>query len=134
MNNLAYTGRLVADITVLQKPDGKATGRLTLAHDVGWGDNKETDFPTVFVGEDLLTRMQKAGVKKGSAVEITGTVRFKSKKEGDKYINSSFIIANSWNYAFSSGSGKKEEAPAKETAEAPSFDGFTPVDDEYGVF
>ena len=142
MNTICITGRMTQDIDNTHK-DCKSRGRFTLAHQEGWGDNPQVDFINCYVyQENLLDRMTKAGVKKGSAVEIIGAARFISKKNEDgSFTNTSFIIVDNWNYcminakpATADGVSKPTAptapaAPSGESEQAPNFDGLVPTED-----
>lgn len=133
-------GRLTKDPQKNEKNDG---GNFTIAVDHGYGDKQTTDFWKCFVSKETLDQMQNAKVKKGSLLQVQGTVRATSEKQTDgSYTNSSWVNVREWTYLPTNGGGKKDSEsgekevtkPAtKESGKAPSFSDFAggrPVDDD----
>lgn len=85
-NNLVVlTGHLGQDITVRYTGGGKAVGNASIAVQVGWGDNKKTEWFNFVAWGDTATAMQ-ASLKKGSKTTLVGRLssrKYKNKEGND---------------------------------------------------
>lgn len=128
MNKICISGRLVKDCEMRFTQNNKAVTRFTIANDIGFGENKKTNFVNIvlFGCENLANYLIK-----GQMVNITGQLSIRSyEKDGNKkYVTE--VIAESYGGVELIGSKKDDE-----TQNTP-FDGgwgtggddITPVED-----
>ena len=106
MNKLCISGRLVKDCEMRFTQNNKAVTRFTIANDIGFGENKKTNFVNIvlFGCENLANYLIK-----GQMVNITGQLSIRSyEKDGvKKYVTE--VIAESYGGVELIGSKKDDE-------------------------
>lgn len=140
--------RLGDDVKIYDKKKGGKYGFLSVASDLGYGDNKHTNWRKVFCSEKHAENLNKAHVKKGSTIsllieeKITSVKTFDEQGEVRYYSDVRYFLLD-WSYVISKkktddgdedGDGE-EDAPAPEkpkTASATKAAQKTeePTDDE----
>lgn len=109
-------GRLTADIT---HNEGNTAGSFTIAVDHGYGDKQTTSFIKAYCFGNLLERIEKSKVAKGSPVLLVGDLdcRKFTRKDGTEGI-ATFI--NVLNFNLVSYGKKKDTEDGENTASAPA--------------
>lgn len=109
-------GRLTADIT---HNEGNTAGSFTIAVDHGYGDKQTTSFIKAYCFGNLLERIEKSKVAKGSPVLLVGDLdcRKFTRKDGTEGIET-FI--NVLNFNLVSYGKKKDTEDGENTASAPA--------------
>ena len=109
-------GRLTADIT---HNEGNTAGSFTIAVDHGYGDKQTTSFIKAYCFGNLLERIEKSKVAKGSPVLLVGDLdcRKFTRKDGTEGIET-FI--NVLNFNLVSYGKKKDTENGENTASAPA--------------
>ena len=100
-STLQTTGRVTADLQMQESSKGKQYLHFSIAISKGFGDNVKTNFYQCWATDELGNRMIRAGVKKGSVIEIVGDLTFDSydKKDGSGKDVSANINLYDWQYA-----------------------------------
>lgn len=128
INMVVLTGRLVKDPELKVTPSGKYVTSFTIANDVGYGDNKKTNFVPIVAWEKTAEFVTK-NFMKGSAIGIVGKlqVRQYEDKDGNKRTTTE-IVTNDVQFVES----KKSNAGNNEVAsqQFDDIDGFMPVQDD----
>ena len=83
---LQTTGRVTADLQMQKSSRDKEYLRFSLAVSKGFGDNAKTNFYQCWTTSELGNRMIRAGVKKGSVIEIVGDLTFDSYEIGRAHV------------------------------------------------
>jgi single-strand DNA-binding protein len=124
MNKITATGRLAADAELRHTAGGKAICSFRLASDIGYGENKSTNWFTCQIwdkrGEALAQHLTK-----GQQVTVFGslTMREWTNKEGTKQISPEIRIDE-----ISLQGGKSEARPAPVTQQYSTPDNFVSSD------
>ena len=100
MNTLITKGRLTRDPEIKALQSGTMVANFSLAVDSGFGAKKKTLFFECSAFGSLAERMEKAGVKKGSAIEVNAefSVEEYPKNDGTKGNKLKLNIYH-WSYA-----------------------------------
>jgi len=103
LSTLNATGRVTADLEMQKSQQGKEYLRFGLAVNKGFGKNAKTDYYQCWTKKELGDRMIRAGVRKGSAIEIVGDLRinYYDKTDGTGREVSANINLYDWEYALS---------------------------------
>ncbi len=111
---------------------------FSLANNRGFGEKQETDWYHCVAFDKVAERLQKAGVEKGSFVQVIGTQALEKfeRKDGSKGLDVKITVLD-WAY-IPAGSGKKtgeHKQAAPETGGAPdlansSAGDFCDIDDD----
>lgn len=135
MLTVTTTGRLTADLEVKTSQKGNGYLRFNLAVNKGFGESAKAIYLQCWLYGEQVDRMVKAGVKKGSLIEIAGDldiVEFE-KKDGTKATVPK-VTLYSWAYAPSNKAKGDDGGNSAGTEAPPSDQGFyageTTVDDE----
>lgn len=122
MNLGIITGRTAKDIETFKSKSDVAIGKLVVAVDTGFGENKETNFIPVTVFGKTAEFCEKY-INKGRMIEVVGRMKTGSyeKKDGTK-VPTFEIIADEIKAL--------DKAKEKATEENPSVTGFSVVESE----
>jgi len=101
--------RIGKDGVQVREHNGTTFGTFSVAVDQGYGDKKTTVWYDCVVNSDILSRMQKAQVKQGSAISLTGILTFKDveKRDGSGKVAVPKISVLAWDYVKTA--SKKED-------------------------
>jgi len=119
MLTVTGTGRLTADIEVKTSKQDNQYICFNLAVNKGFGEKKRAIFLQCWLhGEQQVQRMVKAGVKKGSLIEINGDLDIEeyTKKDGTKSKITKATL-HDWSYAPSASKPKDGADASGNTAE-----------------
>lgn len=87
-NAIAFHGRLTKDAEVQATQSGKTLCKFTVASDVGFGDNKSTNFFDVVIFGKRAEGGLPQYLKKGTSVFISGELKIERREyEGKTYTN-----------------------------------------------
>ena len=132
MNKISAAGRVVADAEVRFTKFGDPIASFRLASDVGFGDNKTTNWFNCQIwgkrAESLAPHLTK-----GSQVTVFGTLKLREweDKEGQKKLSPDISVDE---LAFQGGKRDSESTPSQKPANssksAPKNSGFDDIDGE----
>lgn len=132
MNKISAVGRVVADAEVRFTKSGDPIASFRLASDVGFGDNKTTNWFSCQIwgkrAESLAPHLTK-----GSQLTVFGTLKLREweDKEGQKKLSPDISVDE---LAFQGGKRDSESTPSQKPANssksAPKNSGFDDIDGE----
>ena len=132
MNKISAVGRVVADAEVRFTKSGDPIASFRLASDVGFGDNKTTNWFSCQIwgkrSESLAPHLTK-----GSQLTVFGTLKLREweDKEGQKKLSPDISVDE---LAFQGGKRDSESTPSQKPANssksAPKNSGFDDIDGE----
>ena len=132
MNKISAVGRVVADAEVRFTKSGDPIASFRLASDVGFGDNKTTNWFSCQIwgkrAESLAPHLTK-----GSQLTVFGTLKLREweDKEGQKKLSPDISVDE---LAFQGGKRDSESTPSQKPANssksAPKSSGFDDMDGE----
>ena len=134
MNFVALVGRTTKDFSVFETKNGMKVAKSTVAVDKGFGDKKKTSFIGITVFGKTAEFCDRY-VKKGDAVELTGSIDTGSYKKSDGTTVYTTDILVDEIKKLSSGSSTRANTSEKdnfvqyaEPQAEPQLDGFAQVD------
>ena len=112
-------GRVTRDIEPQTSPTGKAYVNFDIAENVGFGENAETVFHRCTIwGEELVDRIVKAKVQKGSLLQVVGEQKLDSypRKDTGEIVVASNVSVWHWNYVPVGSKKSDDKSAAEKTA------------------
>lgn len=120
---ISLNGRVTADLELQTSQNGTQYVQFHVAINKGFGDHQHTNYYQCILFGRTAERIMHAGVKKGSALFVTGDldlVEYTRKNDGTKGMIPKITVYD-WNYL---PSGKTKGDSAQEDAVIPDNTGF----------
>jgi len=125
-NLVVLTGRLTADPELKSTPSGKYVTSFTIANDLGYGDNKKTNFINVVAWQKTAEFVTKHFCK-GSAIGITGKIETRQYQDKNGNNRMAFeVVANEIQFI----EGKKKDNFDTNIDAGNSIEGFAEIGDD----
>lgn len=125
MAHLIATGRLGKDAELRKTQNGKSVLSFSLADDIGWGDNKKTQWLKCALWGDRAEKLA-PHMLKGSMIEISGTPSVEAWNDKAKGEARAAIVVTVADVRLHGG-GKREDTPVADRGRAT---GRNDMDDE----
>ncbi len=128
-------GRVTKDLEPQTSPTGKTYVNFDLAENTGFGENAETVFHRCTIwGEELVDRIVKAKVQKGSLLQVIGEQKLDTytRKDTGEMVVASNIGVWHWSYV-PLGSKKPDDKTGTENAGSEGYNDLPTEDCDNGL-
>ncbi|WP_434779239.1 single-stranded DNA-binding protein [Neisseria sp. Ec49-e6-T10] len=112
MNSINIVGRLTKDIDIRYTPNSKAVGSFTVASDIGYGDNKKTNFFDCQLWGDRAEKVAQY-LTKGQALTVIGELEI-YKYQAKDGTERQGVRVNVNNFELQGKKQESQQAPASE--------------------